>query len=82
MALLITRLRKWRNEEDFTLEEVSGLTGVSVTMLSRAERGERHLSPRLRVLIARRLGVPLSTLFEVEPVPDDDGSEAAVAMRR
>jgi hypothetical protein len=35
-------------------------------MLSRAERGERRLAPLTRVKVARRLGVPVRDLFEVE----------------
>ncbi len=40
-------------------------------MVSRLERGQRNASPRLKVLMARRLGVAVGDLFEVEPIEDD-----------
>lgn len=72
-----TRLRDWRVANDLTMPEVGGLTGVSVAMLSRLERGLRRASPRLKVQMARRLGVPIPDLFEVEPLheEDDDAKE-------
>lgn len=63
-----TRLRSWRTAKGYTLEEVSGLTGYSVSMLSRAERGLKEFSPHARVLIARRLGVGVTDLFDVEDI--------------
>ncbi len=58
-----SRLRGWRKEHGLTLEDVADLTGLSVPMLSRAERGERQLAPLKRVAMARRLGVPVRDLF-------------------
>jgi transcriptional regulator with XRE-family HTH domain len=59
-------LWEWRTSEELTLEEVSDLTGLSVSMLSRAERGLRQVSPQTKVLVARRLGVAIHDLFEVD----------------
>lgn len=67
---LKNRLRLWRADAGLTLEEVSDLTGVSTAMLSRAERGERQLAPMTRVRVARRLGVPIHELFEVEAIDE------------
>lgn len=64
------RLRQWRIDEGLTIDEVADLTGYSVAMLSRAERGLRTFSPKARVTIARRLGVRVSELFEVEPLEE------------
>jgi transcriptional regulator with XRE-family HTH domain len=44
-----TRLREWRIANDLTMPEVGGLTGVSVAMLSRLERGQRQGSRKLKV---------------------------------
>ena len=64
---LTNRLRIWRAAHGgLTLEEVAGLTGVSVSMLSRAERGQRVFAPLTKVHIARCLGVPVGELFEVD----------------
>lgn len=70
-GLLSNRLRRWRVENDLTLEDVSGLTGISVSMLSRVERGHKQMAPLTRVRVARRLGAPVADLFEVELLPED-----------
>ncbi len=61
-----SRLRKWRVANGLTLEDVGDLTGLSPSMVSRVERGERALRPRTKLLVARRLGVRPSELFEPE----------------
>ncbi len=53
-------------------EELADLTGLSASMVSRVERGLRTLLPMTRVRVARRLGVPLRAIFDVEPVPEDE----------
>lgn len=58
-----TALRQWREEAGYTLAEVSDLSGYSTAMLSRAERGERTLSPQSKVRLARSLGVSVAELF-------------------
>lgn len=45
-------LRRWRRIEQLTLEDLSGLTGLSIGMLSLVERGERRLSRRAKVTVA------------------------------
>ncbi len=66
-----TRLAMWRSDEGLTLAEVSGLTGLSVAMLSLVERRERQLAPLTKVKMARRLGVPVGALFDVEALAED-----------
>lgn len=66
MTELSNRLRQWRVDTGLTLQEVADLTGVSVSMLSRVERGQKHLSPQTKVRVARRLGVRVADLFDVE----------------
>ena len=56
-----TKLRAWRLAEGLTLEEVAGLTGLSVGMVSKVERSKARLAPLTKVTVARRLGVPLRT---------------------
>jgi transcriptional regulator with XRE-family HTH domain len=74
----VTRFQRWRESVGWSLEEVSGLSGVSASMLSRFERGQRSLRPATKVLVARRLGVPVGALFEVEAVdPEAVEGEAA-----
>jgi transcriptional regulator with XRE-family HTH domain len=76
-ARLTNRLRLWRVEAGLTLEEVSDLTAVSVSMLSRVETGERQLSPMAKVRVARRLGVPIRELFDAEEVGHLDEAASA-----
>jgi transcriptional regulator with XRE-family HTH domain len=61
-----SRLAEWRGAAGLTLQEVADLTGTTPAMLSRAERGERSFLPATKVKIARRLGVRVADLFEVE----------------
>jgi transcriptional regulator with XRE-family HTH domain len=60
-------LRQWRKDNDITLIEASGLTGVHASALSRIERSEINPRPRTKVAIARALGAPVARLF---PPPD------------
>lgn len=58
-------LRTWREKRGLTLEEGAGLLGVSDSMLSRLERGERRVRPLDRVRFARLLGARVGELFPV-----------------
>jgi transcriptional regulator with XRE-family HTH domain len=68
--LLNNRLRLWRAENGLTLEELGDLVGLSTAMLSRVERGDRRLAPLTRVRVARRLGVRVRELFDVDDLDD------------
>ena len=61
-----TRLGEWRKREGLTLAELSGLTGISVPMFCLVENGKKTFAPKTKVIVARRLGVPIHELFEVE----------------
>jgi len=63
-----TRFREWRLTNELSLDEVADLTGMSKSMLSRAERGQRDLAPLTKVKVARRLGVAIRDLFDLEEV--------------
>lgn len=56
-------LRTWRLQHGLTLQEVSDLCGVSASMISRVERGQKRLSPMTKVRLARALGVRIRDLF-------------------
>lgn len=58
-------LRAWRAENDITLEELSDVSGWSIAMLSRIERGERRLSALEQIRLARLLGVKVRQIFAV-----------------
>lgn len=61
-----TRLALWRAHQKLTMREASDLTGLSPSMWSRLESGERRASRELKLRISRALGVPISELFEVD----------------
>lgn len=67
-------LREFRRRHRLTLEDVSGLVGISVPMLSRVERGERNFSPLRKVAVAKRLGVPVGELFPPEPLEEEESA--------
>jgi len=69
-GLLRNRLRLWRVESGLTQDEVADLSGLSKAYISRMERGEREPRPLTKVKIARRLGVQVSDLFDVEQIED------------
>lgn len=76
---LTTKLREWRIANDLTVQEVSDLTGVNIAHISRAERGLARFSPLRKVTIARRLGVRVADLFDVEPIDDDEQLQEATS---
>jgi transcriptional regulator with XRE-family HTH domain len=61
-------LRQWRERQGWSLTEVSGLTGLSRSYLSRVERGQRVPPAATKVLLARKLGVPVADLFPAERI--------------
>jgi transcriptional regulator with XRE-family HTH domain len=56
-------LRAWRERAGFKLEESADLLGMSASMLSRLERGERRVRPKDRVRFARLLGARVRDIF-------------------
>lgn len=56
-------LRAYRKRNGWRLRDVGGLTGMSVSELSRVERGQRSLTPRQKVQVARDLGADVAVLF-------------------
>jgi transcriptional regulator with XRE-family HTH domain len=69
-AELLHPLRRWRMQNGVTEEEAGDLTGLSPSMISRVERGERQLAPLTKVRVARCLGVPIRELFDVEEIDE------------
>ncbi len=78
----MSKLRWWRIAKGLTLEDVSGLSGISVTMLSRVERGQRTLAPLDRVRLARCLGARVGDLFEVDESGADMSERQVLAAAR
>jgi transcriptional regulator with XRE-family HTH domain len=70
-------LRRWRGRNDWTAYEVADVSGYSQGMISLIETWRRNPSPRVKVSIARALGVRVRDIFPVpEPPTDDEVNEA------
>lgn len=61
-----TRFAQWVKSNGLTYGEVAAISGISKSMLTRVARGERRLSAVKKIILARRLGVHVSKLFEVD----------------
>lgn len=66
MTETTTTLRRWRLDHGLSLGESSGLTGYSVSELSRIETGKRRPRMETKLRIARRLGVNVGELFPID----------------
>jgi transcriptional regulator with XRE-family HTH domain len=60
---MASTLRDWRTARGWTLADVGGLTGLTVSYLSLIERGLREPAPRIKVQIARGVGAQVGVLF-------------------
>ncbi|WP_190814542.1 helix-turn-helix domain-containing protein [Saccharopolyspora pogona] len=65
--LIAQRLLEARHRRGWTLAEAAEANGVSVTHLSRLERGERQPSIGVLIQLARSYGLPLGQLVGEEP---------------
>jgi len=70
-----TPLGRWRLAHGLSLDEVADLTGLSKSMLSRVERGQRDLAALTKVKVARSLGVPIREIFPVPKMADEDTAD-------
>ena len=64
---LIANRRKAKN---LSQEELAQLAGLSQTTISRAEKGEGSINPRILAKIARALGVPVREIAEESTLQD------------
>ena len=70
---MTTRLREWRVENGWNQQEAADVAGITQSEWSKYERGVRHVPPRVRVQIARRLHVRVADLFDPEPILEQAG---------
>lgn len=69
LASIGPRLKSWREKRSMTLADLSALTGISPSTLSRLEAGKRAPNLELLVPIARALGLGLDDIVP-RAVPD------------
>jgi transcriptional regulator with XRE-family HTH domain len=67
-----SKLRIWREMHGFRLADVAGLSGLSEPTLSLVETGQRRLSAKTKVHLARTLGAKVKDLFEPDPLPTEE----------
>ena len=70
LAAVGPRLRALRSERGRTLAELSEVTGISVSTLSRLESGQRKPALELLLPLARAFGVPLDELVDAPETGD------------
>jgi transcriptional regulator with XRE-family HTH domain len=66
LAAIGSRIRDLRGQKALTLQAMSGLTGLSPSMLSLVERGQTSPSIGTLVVISSALGVHMSDLLAIE----------------
>jgi len=72
----VTRLWRWRAAHGLSQQDVADLVGLDVSYIGLIELGKRKVRPVTRAMIARRLGVRITELFEVEEAPEQPESAA------
>lgn len=73
------RLRAARQEHGWTLDDLAGRAGLSVSTLSRLESGKRQASLELLLPLTRQLGIRIDDLLEP---PDRDPRVRRRAIQR
>ncbi|KAM9861902.1 helix-turn-helix domain-containing protein [Leucobacter sp. BZR 635] len=61
------RLRAVRQERDWTLDDLAGRAGMSVSTLSRLESGKRQASLELLLPLTKQLGIRIDDLLKQQP---------------
>ena len=75
-AHLGNALRSLRNDNGWTLAEVSAKTGLSISTLSKTERNQLSLTYDKLVALSQGLGVDITTFFRETP-PNGSAGQAA-----
>jgi len=64
------RIRSLRRARDFTLEQLSEQTGLSISYLSQIENGHANINLRILRDLAQALGVPMIDFLVTDEQPD------------
>ena len=73
---MVSKLRQWRLDRGWTLQEVADLVDLSVSELSLLERGKRRASAKMRIEFSRALGARVGSLFDPDTAPRKKGKSA------
>ena len=74
LSVLGARLKKARNDRDFTQEQLASLTGLSARHIAKIEKGEVNPSFEVLSTLVKALGVSFDAIFD----PADEQVEAEI----
>ena len=74
LTILGTRLKKARNDRDFTQDQLADLTGISSRHIANIEKGEVNPSFEVLSTLVKALGVSFDAIFD----PADKQVEAEI----
>lgn len=77
-----TLIRSLRSRNGWTLKEMSALTGIPVSTLSKIEHDRLTLSYEKLLKLSQRLNLPISELFSLPPGDGEDAGQGTVTARR
>lgn len=85
MSDIAHKVRILREARDLSQSALAKEAGISVTMISLVESGQKRPSPEVAARIAKVLQVPIELLArspEGQPIADPTGNAAALSLRR
>ena len=74
LSVLGARLKKARNDRDFTQEQLADITGLSARHIANIEKGDVNPSFEVLSTLVKTLGVSFDSIFD----PADEQVEAAI----
>ena len=74
LSVLGARLKKARNDRDFTQEQLADLTGLSARHIANIEKGDVNPSFEVLSTLVKTLGVSFDSIFD----PADEQVEAEI----
>ncbi len=74
LSLLGARLKKARNDRDFTQEQLASITGLSTRHIANIEKGDVNPSFEVLSTLVKALGVSFDSIFD----PGDERVEAEI----
>ena len=74
LSVLGARLKKARNDRDFTQEQLADLTGLSARHIANIEKGDVNPSVEVLSTLVKTLGVSFDAIFD----PADEQVEAEI----
>lgn len=74
-------VRYHRKQQGLSLERTAELSDLSISMVSKIERGQTSPSVRSVYALSRALNIPVGSLFNDPTVPENDGENQYIVRR-